>query len=74
MLKSLPLKKRVFRKSLKPSALASQSQIHRPDKYKMWNEDQMQKALEYVHEGWSVRRGAEEYGVPQATLGDKVVV
>ena len=34
MLKSLPLKKRVFRKSLKPSALASQSQIHRPDKYK----------------------------------------
>ena len=71
MLKSLPLKKRVFRTSLNPSTLASQSQIHRPEKYKMWNEDQMQKALESVHEGRSVRRAAEEYGVPRATLGDR---
>ena len=37
----------------------------------MWNEDQMQKALESVHEGRSVRRAAEEYGVPRATLGDR---
>jgi len=38
----------------------------------MWNEDQMQKALESVHKGWSVRRAAEKYGVPRATLGDRV--
>lgn len=25
-----------------------------------------------MHKGWSVRRAAEEYGVPRATLGDRV--
>ena len=45
----------------------------RPDKYKTWSDDVMQKALESVRlEGRSVRRAALEYGVPRSTLADRV--
>ena len=32
----------------------------------------MQETLKAVHRGWSIRRAAEEYDVPRATLGDRV--
>ena len=70
MLKAIPLKERVFMTTHKhPNSLISLS-LHRPERYKLWSEEQMQEALEAVHRGWSVRRAAEEYDVPWATLGD----
>ena len=72
MLKAIPLKERVFRTTHKhPKSLVTSS-LHRPEKYKLWSEEQMQEALEAVHRGLSIRRAAEEYDVPRATLGDRV--
>ena len=44
----------------------------RPGKYKPWDDDCMQKALQAVKlDGASVRKAAMEYGVPKSTLGDR---
>ena len=45
---------------------------YRPSKYKDWTEEQMRAAYEAVKDGMSIRRAAEEYGVPKSTLGDHV--
>ena len=45
---------------------------YRPSKYKDWTEEQMRAAYEAVKDGMSIRRAAEEYGVPKSTLGDRV--
>ena len=70
MLNSLPSKERVFRTARKyPTApFTCQSHINRPDKYKFWNENHMQQALNAVQRGWSIRRASEEYDVPRSTL------
>ena len=39
-------------------------------KYKRWNEEHVANAVKAV--GYSVRRAAEEYGVPKSTLHDWV--
>ena len=45
----------------------------RPGKYKPWDDNSMQKALQAVKlDGASVRKAAMEYGVPKSTLGDRV--
>lgn len=46
--------------------------LGRPQSYKLWTDDRMTKALMAVAEGSSVRRAAEEYGVPRSTLHDRV--
>ena len=54
------------------ASLLSQS-YSRPGKYKPWDDDCMQKALQAVKlDGASVRKAAMEYGVPKSTLGDRV--
>ena len=43
MLKAIPLKERVFRTTHKhPKSLVTSS-LHRPEKYKLWSEEQMQE-------------------------------
>lgn len=41
-------------------------------KYKQWDEEQMVYAVKAVTDGLSIRRAAEEYGVPRSTLGDRI--
>ena len=45
----------------------------RPEQYKNWTEDRMRKAVKAVRDGASIRRAAEEYAIPRATLHDRVV-
>ena len=44
----------------------------RPDCYKNWTDERMEHALKAVGGGMSIRRAAEEYGVPRSTLHDRV--
>ena len=44
----------------------------RPKEYKRWDETQLQKACQDVHEGQAVRRVALNYGIPKSTLHDKI--
>ena len=69
--RELPLGERVFRSSSLSVPLVST--IRRPDKYKCWTSDHMSKALDAVSlQGLTVRRAAEQYGVPKSTLHDRV--
>ena len=44
----------------------------RPISYKDWDDCDMERALEEVSSGsMTIRRAAEEYGVPRSTLGDR---
>lgn len=41
--------------------------------YKQWTEERMALAMDaVVKDGLSVRKAAEEYGVPKSTLGDRI--
>ena len=45
----------------------------RPEFYKQWDDDKMQRAMKLVlGEGLSVQRSAEHYDVPQSTLNDRI--
>ena len=47
--------------------------VHRPPSYKNWTDENMDKAFEKVVScGWPVRKAAEAFNVPRATLGDRV--
>ena len=74
MLSAGHLRDRVFRsQSAACSASLISQSYSRPAKYKPWDDDCMQKALQAVKlDGASVRRAAMEYGVPKSTLGDRV--
>ncbi len=68
----LPLKDRVLKS---PSCLSVPLvPLHyRPDKYKHWTDDRMEKALDAVNlRSLTVRRAAEEYDIPKSTLHDRV--
>ena len=70
----LSLKDRILRAS-STSTLAVQAprEKSRPTKYKLWKSDQLVKAYEAVVSGeLSVRRAAEEFDVPRATLHDRL--
>ena len=77
MLAAANIRDRVNRTRSVHCGVPCYSQLHmkqfRPIKYKPWDDDSMQKALEAVtDDGLSVRRAAIEYGVPRSTLGDRV--
>lgn len=70
----IPLKERVFRTS-SLSKLSVQPPLllpaARPSCYKLYSELHLQKAYESVRDGsLSIRRAAEEFGVPRSTLHD----
>ena len=51
----------------------AQTHVLRPSKYKPWDDDTMQKALQAVKlEGSSERKAALDYGMPRSTLADRV--
>ena len=72
VLPTLPLAKRVYVSS-RNQTLPGYHHANRPARYKAWSENAMNEALKAVIEdGRSVRRAAEEFGVPKSTLGDRV--
>ena len=65
----VPLQERVIRSKHFQVALP----FGRPDKYKEYDANKVQKAYDSVQPGkLSVRRAAEEFGVPKSTLHDRV--
>jgi transposase len=74
MLSASHFRDRVFRSQSAACNTSLFSHCHsRPGKYKPWDDDCMQKALQAVKlDGTSVRKAAMEYGVPKSTLGDRV--
>ena len=70
-----PLQSRVVRSSgRKPVVPPSHSSSDRPSTYRDYGVERMVRALETVQRGeLSIRRAAEEHGVPRTTLQDKVV-
>ena len=68
-----PLAKRVYVSSRNEVTVRGSHHANRPVSYKSWSEESMSMALKAVLEqGLSVRRAAEDYGVPKSTLGDRV--
>ena len=68
-----PLAKRVFVSSRNEVTIPGSHHASRPVSYKSWSEESMSKALKAVIEQrLSIRRAAEDYGVPRSTLGDRV--
>ena len=67
----VPLKDRVLKSSNLSVPLVSLSR--RPDTYKHWTDVQIDKALDAVRKkSFTVRRAAEEFGVPKSTLHDRI--
>lgn len=67
----VPLKDRVLKSSNLSVPLVSLSR--RPDTYKHWTDMQIDKALDAVRKkSFTVRRAAEEFGVPKSTLHDRI--
>ena len=66
----LPLKDRVLKASSKPVCIAHP--LDRPSTYRNWSKESLSGALEAVAKGTSVRRAAEEHGIPKSTLWDHV--
>ena len=57
---------------LKNGPCSDDSMIGRPDTYKLWRNESMVRAMEAVAQGQSVRRAAEEHGIPRSTLHDRI--
>lgn len=67
----MPLKDRVLKSSNLSVSLVSLSRC--PDTYKHWTDVQIDKALDAVRKKrFTVRRAAEEFGVPKSTLHDRI--
>ena len=62
--------------SFKKGHMCLLSDVHqlegRPDHYKDWTDDKMKKAMRAVEEGCSIRKAAEEHGIPRSTLHDRI--
>ena len=62
--------------SFKKGHMCLLSDVHqlegRPDHYKDWTDDKMKKAMRAVEEGCSMRKAAEEHGIPRSTLHDRI--
>lgn len=68
-----PLQSRVVRSSGRAPVVAPCASSRDRPPYQQYMAEHMLKAVEAVHRGeLSIRRAAEEYGVPRATLHDKV--
>ena len=55
----------------------SRHALHLPHKaraapFKQWSEEDLKLACRVVGDGWTIRRAAEEFGVPKSTLYDRV--
>ena len=40
--------------------------------FKQWSKEDLKLAIKAVKDGWTIRRAAEEFGVPKSTLYDRV--
>ena len=69
----LPIKERIFCSTKSRSATVLPSLVGRPLNYLKLDFCKITRAVEAVHKGMSIRRAAEEYGIPQSTLHDHVV-
>ena len=69
---SIPLKDRIHRSQnhYKHPLLTSDT-LGRPQSYKNYDEEKLSKAYEAVINGMSMRRAAEEHGIPRSTLHDR---
>lgn len=68
-----PLSQRVFTSKARSHFQSSKSYPDRPETFKLWKPEAMEKALNAViTQGISIRRAALDYGVPKSTLGDRV--
>ena len=64
----IPICDRVFRsKSRRIPVIKDITHQHH---YKTWKEDSLKDACKAVHNGMTIRRAAEEYGVPKSTIYD----
>ena len=67
-----PLSKRIFISKASFQCHQSNGSFpDRPETYKSWKPEAMEKALDAVTQGISIRRAALDYGVPKSTLGDR---
>ena len=67
-----PLNQRIFISKARSQCYHSSQGADRPEKFKLWKPEAMEKALDAVIEhGVSIRRAALEYDVPRSTLGDR---
>ena len=65
-----PLNQRIFISKARSQWCHSSQGADRPEKFKLWKPEAMEKALDAVIEhGVSIRRAALEYDVPRSTLG-----
>ena len=70
---SAPLNERIFRSTCVPShTVFTKNDIGRPQTYRNWTSNNLRRACDAIHDGMSVRRAAEEYGIPHSTLHDYV--
>ena len=69
MLPYCPLKERILKVSSSSMKLCATS---KHSVYRNWPEESMSSALEAVARGMSVRKAAEEYGIPKSTLWEHV--
>ena len=75
MLQCPALNQRIFRSKTHHPLYSFQNSVtvSRPEKFKQWSEEVMEKAVNAViNNGMSVRRAAMDYDVPKSTLGDRV--
>ena len=40
--------------------------------FKQWSNEDLKLAIKAAKDGWTIRRAAEEFGVPKSTLYDRV--
>ena len=72
---NIPLCQRVYRsKNIQCAGIGpcDNGSVSRMVGYKEWNYDKMDKAMEAVKDGMSIRRAAEEFNLPKSTLGDRI--
>ena len=67
----LPLKDRILKASSRPVCITHPSD--RPSTYRNSSKESLSGALEAVAKGTSVRKAAEEHGIPKSTLWDHVM-
>ena len=70
---AIPLRDRVYQSKNSFKHPLLHASIGRMSKYKHWDEDKMNRAYKAVNEGMSIRRAADEYGIPRSTLHDRVI-
>ena len=68
-----PLKERIIGKDSQTSNAFSHVEADRPSKYKIWNAENMAKAIAAVQKNeCTIREASEIYKVPKSTLYDRI--